>query len=259
MSISIGQFGGGLSDAARRQLNAMAESAVALNNLGSDGSIVITRAGSVMVLGVDIAHLVERLPHWLPRLLARPVSPYTSGVSLEMQPCDARGVSTGDMPISTVYAMPDRVSSAAPLTTSDVVTIIRATDGYWHLHSPPAAVGHIEARIVSSSAAGANRWTYEFVQVVKTSAGYGGWSDVPGGLEGVAYNRNEDRNTGAAGSVNGNGVAQNSLTTASAEFTLRPIPDDTLVELRPLTLADGTVEYWMEIPNGIDGGCLNVS
>ena len=248
---------GFISPSGRDALNKMAAEIESLGEISGDGVVDVARAAGGTTFGVDATALSLRLGRGLASLLATPVAAYTYGPSLVMQPCDAAGRAMS-FPALSVYAMPDRVSSAAPLTTSAVVMIVRAADGYWHLHSP-AAAGHIEARIVSSSAAGANRWTYEFVQVVKTSAGYGGWSDVPGGLEGVAYNRNEDNNTGLPGSVLGNGVAVNSLTTASAEFTLRPIPDDTLVELRPLTLADGTVEYWMEIPNGIDGGCLNVS
>jgi len=110
------------------------------------------------------------------------------------------------------------------------------------------------ARVASSTQNGPNRWKYDFKEVEKTLPGYGGWTDRANGITGTAYNLIEDRNS-LTGTL-GNGVSVSSLKTDDAEFELRPIPDGTRVMIMPVTLPNGTIEYWTQYENGIDGGCV---
>ena len=114
--------------------------------------------------------------------------------------------------------------------------------------------GQFFARVASSTQNGPNRWKYDFKEVEKTLPGYGGWTDRANGITGTAYNLIEDRNS-LTGTL-GNGVSVSSLKTDDAEFELRPIPDGTRVMITPVTLPNGTVEYWTQYENGIDGGCV---
>lgn len=107
------------------------------------------------------------------------------------------------------------------------------------------------ARITGRTQDGSNkRWTYTFAELSKTSAGYGGWTDLTGGRTGNAYNLAEDQN-GASG-LYGNGVNSANLT---GTFDLQPIPTGRRVRITPAYVTDGTLEYWFEAENGIDGEC----
>jgi len=115
----------------------------------------------------------------------------------------------------------------------------------------------IFGRIASSSQVsgyGGNRYTYQFVQVEKTGSGYGGWTDMQGGVSGTAYNLIEDQNF-TSGTL-GNGVSISNLTTDKARFTMRPAPTGTRIMLVPVVLTNGNTEYWFSYENGVDGGCL---
>ena len=115
----------------------------------------------------------------------------------------------------------------------------------------------IFGRIASSSQVsgyGGNRYTYQFAQVEKTGAGYGGWTDVQGGVSGTAYNLIEDQNF-TFGTL-GNGVSISNLTTDKARFTMRPAPTGTRVMLMPVVTTNGYTEYWFSYENGVDGGCI---
>jgi len=115
----------------------------------------------------------------------------------------------------------------------------------------------IFGRITSSSqvsGTGGNKYTYQFAQVEKTGAGYGGWTDVQNGISSAAYNLIEDQN--AASGTLGNGVSVSNLTTDKARFTLRPAPNGTHVMLMPVVTTNGYTEYWFSYVNGVDGGCI---
>jgi hypothetical protein len=108
------------------------------------------------------------------------------------------------------------------------------------------------ARISANSLVAVNKYTYTFVEIEKTSAGYGGWADKTNGRTGTAYNTFEDSNTGSG--VQGDGVDIDNL--SGTGFQLQPIPvrtDPVLVYW--LYLTDGTLEYWISVPNAIDGEC----
>lgn len=108
------------------------------------------------------------------------------------------------------------------------------------------------ARIASATpVSGVKQWTYAFVEVEKTDAGYGEWTDKSGGLTGTLMNLIEDQN-GASG-LYGNGVNSSNLI---GTFDIQPIPDDTRVLVTKVTdLEDGSTEYWTQYENGIDGAC----
>jgi len=113
----------------------------------------------------------------------------------------------------------------------------------------------IFGRITSSSpvaGTGNNKFIYQFAQVAKTQAGYGGWSDVGGGIAGDAFNLIEDQNTGYG--TLGNGVKVEHLDTDTAEFKLQPVPTGTRLQLFPVTRGNET-EWWFSYENGVTGEC----
>lgn len=120
--------------------------------------------------------------------------------------------------------------------------------------TPRRSKRRIIVRVSGNSRDGTNwRWTYSFVQVEKTAAGFGGWTDKSGGLTGTNTLRNliEDQNgTTAGGGVLGNGVDVDNL----SGLTPQPIPTGTRIEIWPVAVA-GTTEYWCQYENGIDGTC----
>lgn len=98
-------------------------------------------------------------------------------------------------------------------------------------------------RITGSSRDGSyNRWTYTGTEVYKDSAGYGGWSDVPDGLEDATlYSITEDQQTGSvtAGNVN------QDLADYPAGFDRRPLANGTRVYAVREVLSDGAEEWWI--------------
>jgi hypothetical protein len=116
------------------------------------------------------------------------------------------------------------------------------------LRPPP---GIIPVIVTGSTQDGSNfRWTYDFEEAEKTSAGYGGWTAKENGLTGTAYNIIEDQN-GASG-VFGNGVDSANL---AGTFELQPVPNGTRIAVWRQHLTDGTFEYWFSYENGVDGAC----
>jgi hypothetical protein len=113
----------------------------------------------------------------------------------------------------------------------------------------------IDALITGHSQDGTNkRWLYAWSQAKKTTAGYGGWTAVTGGLSGtttskIAYNRVENIN--AATGTFGNGVASTNLT---GTFDVQPVPSGTPVRLKRVVVA-GVTEFWFSYESGIDGAC----
>jgi len=121
-----------------------------------------------------------------------------------------------------------------------------------------SVVAWIFGRITSSSpvaGTGDNRFVYQFQQVAKTSAGYGGWSNVSGGIGGEAFNLIEDQNS-SSGTL-GNGVKVEHLNTDTAEFKLQPVPNGTRVQLFPVTFGNNNneIEWWFSYENGVTGEC----
>ena len=111
-------------------------------------------------------------------------------------------------------------------------------------------------RITGSAGDGDNRWSYTFVEVAKTVAGYGGWTTLAGGRTGTARNFVEDMN--AAAGVQGNGVDVANLDTADFTFTLQPCPAGVIVHVRTvffIAAETAYLEYWFAYENGVDGSC----
>jgi hypothetical protein len=99
------------------------------------------------------------------------------------------------------------------------------------------------------------QWIYDWREQIKTSSGYGGWTDGDrfghGDDWGYLYNGLEDQN--AATGMTGGGVT---IPIATGDFELKPFPDDAIVLARIVNPQDGgKPELWPVIPNGIDGDC----
>lgn len=112
------------------------------------------------------------------------------------------------------------------------------------------------ARVEEYTQDGSNkRWIYGVIEIEKSAIGYDGWTDVPDGLETIAYNSVEDQN-GAVG-LWGNGV--NSSNLVGSGLTIQPVPVGTPVALFEVTFIVGestVTEYWFCVVNGTDGSCL---
>lgn len=109
------------------------------------------------------------------------------------------------------------------------------------------------ARITASATDSTNRWTYSFVEVVKKTAGYGGWSTRTGGRTGTARNMFEDLNDGTG--IEGNGINVDG-TDFPAGFTMQPVPAGTVVMVyRVLEASAGAQEFWFDFVNAVDGTC----
>ena len=112
------------------------------------------------------------------------------------------------------------------------------------------------AKITSNTQDGSNkRWKYAWSEATKATAGYGGWTVPSEGRSGTTtirpiYNSIEEGN-GASGTYH-NGVDSTNL---SGTFDILPIPNNTYVWVRTLSVADGTTEYWTSYENGVDGEC----
>lgn len=109
------------------------------------------------------------------------------------------------------------------------------------------------ARITAWATDSTNRWTYSFVEVVKKTAGYGGWSTRTGGRTGTARNMFEDMNDGAG--IEGNGINVDG-TDFPAGFKMQPVPAGTVVMVyRVLEASAGAQEFWFDFVNAVDGTC----
>lgn len=114
------------------------------------------------------------------------------------------------------------------------------------------------AEITGSAEADApaqNRWTYSWKEKVKSSSGYGGWTDRSPSRTGTndAYNAAENMNDGA--DEEGNGVDVSHLVDAGVfDFAIVAVPDASIVLLTPVQVGS-SFEYWFTHENGIDGTC----
>lgn len=112
----------------------------------------------------------------------------------------------------------------------------------------------IYAEITGWLADGPNRWLYAWAERQRETVGYEGFA-APSAARtsaqlGGARNFLEVPNASAG--IQGNGVDTANL---PAGFTIRPITPGVVVSLELIVSADGTVEPWFSIPNGVDGSC----
>lgn len=123
---------------------------------------------------------------------------------------------------------------------------------------PFTPISSLDVKLTAHTQDGTNkRWKYDWVEVEKTSTGYGGWTNVSGGRSGsgsdfdYAYNSIENGN-GASG-LYGNGVNSTHLT---GSLDIQPAPANTIVRGQ-IVYISGTdkPEVWFEYANGIDGAC----
>jgi len=134
------------------------------------------------------------------------------------------------------------IISAIAVPPREPILIDEAQDGFF-------------ARITASAADGTNRFSYTFVEVYKSAAGYGGWSTLSGGRSGTARNLIEDANDAVAETVLGNGLLVSHLDTDEWTFEFQEFPNGFPFRMWTVTLSDGTVEYWFQYENGVDGVC----
>jgi len=135
---------------------------------------------------------------------------------------------------------------------------VRSDETGWDILPAATVAASFLVKITGHSEADSpaqNRWKYSWTKQkdVKSAAGYGaGWDDDT--LEGTnnAYNTMEDGNSNAGMQMNGVDIDGAGFPSG---YSLQPIPDDAIVRLWPVYCKDGTLEYWFEAPNGIDGTC----
>lgn len=90
-------------------------------------------------------------------------------------------------------------------------------------NSGPVSLPCFYARLTGCSQAGANRWSYTFVEV--SNAGAGAWGAAGENARvGVAYNMCESMNSPTG--VQGNGIDQDNLTANFPNFAIMPIHAD---------------------------------
>ena len=117
-------------------------------------------------------------------------------------------------------------------------------------------------KISSSTRDGTNyRWTYTAKRQVKTTAGWNGWEDSAADTADYTLLNTAEASNDSTGTY-GNGIAQANIDAANnagnggGTFEVKPIPVNTIVWAQPLSLADGTLEWWIiGMPNGVDGAC----
>lgn len=109
-------------------------------------------------------------------------------------------------------------------------------------------------RIDDAAQDGSNqRWVYSLVEVEKTSAGYGGWTDKAGGIAtSSGYNGAENPNN-ATGTANGIGI---NLSLLPGTFELKQAHElgSPIVRAWPVVVG-GSTEWWFHHVNQIDGEC----
>jgi hypothetical protein len=117
---------------------------------------------------------------------------------------------------------------------------------------------HFFAKLTGNATDGDNKWKYSWEEVALSAAGYGNWATFTNARTGSTSTdpaRNFLENMNAATGVQGNGVDVANLDTATATFTMQPIPTNAIVRMEIVVAADGTVTYWFSVPNGTDGTC----
>jgi len=120
-----------------------------------------------------------------------------------------------------------------------------STRGFW------ALVG-------ANTSDGANRWKYAWQEAELSADGYGNWQAKANGRSGTTTTnpaRNTLENMNSDTGTQGNGVDADNLDTTNYTFTIQPCPNGAVVWMRPLRATDGTMTYWFQYANGVDGGC----
>jgi len=160
--------------------------------------------------------------------------------------------------------MPDEAHVFDAEGARRIVKTVRAVEGEGADLSRPGGRGpraptyhFFAARIAGNTSLGSNQWTYSWVEVEKTSAGYGGWTTRDEGRSGTddAYNRAEDMNDGA--DLEGNGVDVDGAD-FPAGFAVQPAPTGSIVLMEAVHFpldGEAAVEYWFTHENAIDGTC----
>jgi hypothetical protein len=100
------------------------------------------------------------------------------------------------------------------------------------------------------------RWTYSATEVEKTAAGYGGWSDKPGGFSGTAYHGIEEANDGSG--TEATGADHDATLYTDSGFAMTPIQTGAVVPAW-LVYAGGATEAWIVGLIGEWGTCSSGS
>lgn len=156
---------------------------------------------------------------------------------------------------------------------SEIISAVRAGEGILVKTSKGQATVSLDLRVPRSRPSffakitgsspltpATNQYTYEWEEVVKNGEGYGEWATKSGGRThasagyDVAYALHEERN--AASGVQSGGIDIGGADYPGG-FEVQPVPDDTIVRMEIVTLADGeTRECWFLISHSAhDGTC----
>lgn len=148
---------------------------------------------------------------------------------------------------------PGVTNSPTSITTRDVAQIRDAQ------RTPPRFEWF---RITAANQIGATmQWTYDALRVVKTSAGYGGYTDnATDTATRTLYNVAEDQHATVTGSdPYGNGATQDNIDAVNGDtgtHALQPVPVGARVLAKLVRVGAGDAwEWWFDRPNGIDGRC----
>ncbi len=133
-------------------------------------------------------------------------------------------------------------------------------DEYWfNWESGGAAAGAFWAKVESVTPSD-GRNLYAFTQVEKSTAGYGGWAPMAGGVSGAAYNAAEDA-TGAYGALPVDSIVlvQTVRQGTAIEYWISDVLGngvnaDAALKILPFTYGAQNVDFWNY---GIDGGAGN--
>lgn len=126
--------------------------------------------------------------------------------------------------------------------------------------APPVLRMPFWARITAVTGPTDNKWTYDFTQVRKTDAGYGGAAWSEGSFTGTALHLTELTNTAVGTAMLGIGITNDELddtaNSGACALDLRPVPEGSIVLVWsvPVYKADGSVviEYWfIQGANGV--------
>lgn len=156
---------------------------------------------------------------------------------------------------------------------SEIISAVRAGEGILVKTSKGQATVSLDLRVPrgrpsffakitahTEDPGNSNRYTYEWEEVVKDGEGYGEWATKTGGRThasdgyGPAYALHEERN--AASGVQSGGIDIGGADYPGG-FEVQPVPNDTIVRMEIVTLADGTGrECWFLTSHSAhDGTC----
>lgn len=111
------------------------------------------------------------------------------------------------------------------------------------------------ARVTAITSDSPNRWLYDVTRVVKTAAGYAGWSNATNedGTPDRYLVLNTLENMNSESGQQGNGI--NLSNGQDSGFGIQPVPTGAIVRVFPVTLDGEISEWWFAYPNAFDGGC----